>query len=139
MESRLRQSAFSRMVLATASALSMVFTAAQVKDSRRAASSCVCKRSIAGQLQMYMLPCTMSLELARAWLLGSTSQSIHSFTIIKSLGTLSTCTVGALKTWASYWAHQNVNAGLCTLHGDMQILTLCEIAFPENVPAEAAP
>ena len=70
MESRLRQSAFSRMVLATASALSMVLTAAQVKDSSRAASSCVCRSSTAYQLQTYMLSCTMSPELSRALVSG---------------------------------------------------------------------
>ena len=61
-ESRLRQSAFSRMVLATASALSMVLTAAQVNDSMRAESSCFCKRSITCQLQAIMLSCTVSHE-----------------------------------------------------------------------------
>lgn len=51
MESLLRQSAFRSIVLATASALSMVLTAAQVKDNRRAESSYVCKNITSRDLQ----------------------------------------------------------------------------------------
>ncbi len=120
MESRLRQSAFSRMVLATASALSMVLTAAQVNDSRRAASSCVCKSSIAYQLQMYMLSCTMPQDLA--WALASVrhirkhSQLYHAKEPVEAQHLHSEAKKEA---WASFRPHQNVNAGLCALHGDV--------------------
>ena len=72
MESRFRQSPLNSIVLATASALSTVLMAVQVKERNRAESSCVCGSShimhMSKTLCFSMSPASVRLLLYNAML-----------------------------------------------------------------------